>query len=122
MKRDFDLIRKLLIFFEEKEGPESVILPRIEGYSDIQIKYHCILLYDAGLLMCEPVISSTSDRVISVIPFDLTWNGHEFLTKIKNENIWKKVKEQIKEKGINLSFNLVNEIAKKLLSESLIGS
>ena len=115
MKRDFELVRKLLFFFEEKPGPESISVPPIEGYSEHEIMYHCILLHDAGLLRCEPMKSSTSDRVIQVIPFDLTWEGHEFLDKIRSDTIWSKVKSQVQDKGGTLSFNLISELAKNTI-------
>jgi len=84
-----------------------------EGYDDLNIKYHLVLLYDAGFLRCEPEKSTTSDRVIQVIPFDLTWDGHEFLDKIKNETIWKKVKDTIVQKGLSTSLSVINQLATK---------
>jgi hypothetical protein len=113
MKRDFDLIRKLLIYFEKKEGPELVRVPTIEGYNELVIKYHLVLLYDAGFLRCETEKSTTSDRVIQVLPFDLTWDGHEFLDKIKNETIWNKVKDTIVQKGLSTSLLVINKLAAK---------
>ncbi|MEK7761281.1 MAG: DUF2513 domain-containing protein [Nitrospirota bacterium] len=111
MKRDLELIRKLLIFFEEKESPQQVEVPPIEGYDELAIKYHLVLLHDAGLLRCEPVRSSTSDRVIYVLPFDLTWEGHEFLAKVKNEGVWKKIRVVVAAKGGSLAFSVVNQLA-----------
>ncbi|WP_447962992.1 DUF2513 domain-containing protein [Nitrospira sp. Ecomares 2.1] len=87
MKRDLELIRKLLIFFEEKKSPQQVEVQPIGGYDELAIKYHLVLLHDAALLRFEPVTSNTSDRVIYVLPFDLTWEGHEFLAKVKNEGV-----------------------------------
>lgn len=80
MKRDFNLVRKLLLFFEKKADAKPVKAPAIEGYSELEIQYHLVLMHEAGLLHCETVTSeSTPDRVIYVIPFDLSWQGHEFL-------------------------------------------
>ena len=115
MKRDFELVRKLLFFFEEKAGPKSIPIPPIEGYSEHEIMHHCVLLYDAGLLRCESVKSSSSGRVIEVIPFDLTWDGHEFLDKIRSDTVWSRVKSQVEGKGVTLSFNLINELAKNAI-------
>ena len=114
MKRDFDLIRKLLLFFEEKPGPESVEVPPIDGYDVITIKYHLVLLYDGGLLRCEMVRSSTSDRVIYVIPFELTWDGHEFLEKIRDETTWRRILEKIKSSGGALAFSVINQLATRM--------
>ncbi len=114
MKRDFDLIRKLLIFFEEKETPEHVEIPPIEGYDETSIKYHMVLLHDAGFLRCEPVKSSTSDRVIYVIPFELTWDGQEFLAKIKSDSVWRQIRDVIQSKGGTLAFSVISALATKL--------
>ena len=114
MKRDMDLVRKLLTFFEEKQGLEHVEVPPIEGYDDSTIKYHLVLLHDAGLLRCEPIRSSTSDRLIYVIPFDLTWQGHEFIGKVKDERVWERVKSIVASKGGTLTFDVVSEIAKRI--------
>jgi len=114
MKRDMDLIVKLLTFFEEKAGPEHVEVPPIEGYDKATIKYHLILLHDAGLLRCEPVRSSTSERVIYVIPFDLTWQGHEFVGKIKDEKVWARIKSIVSSKGAALTFDVISELAKRI--------
>src|SRR3972149_5572347 len=115
MTRDFDLIRKLLVFFDEKSGPELVEVPDVGAeYSASTIQYHLRLLYEAGFLNCEPEKSSTSDRVIRVHPFDLTWEGHEFLAKIKSSSAWEQVKAFIMSKGGTLSVTLINQVAPKV--------
>ncbi len=121
MKRDFDLVRKILLQFEEKESSTIVEKPEVEGYSYEILSYHCRLLYDAGFLRCEPVVSTTSDRIIKVYPFELTWDGHEFLDKIRSETTWNKIKTQAKEKGLALSFSVVTELAKRLAAQLLNG-
>ena len=123
MKRDFELIRKILFFFEEKVDSSVVETVQIDGYEDNFVGYHSRLLYDAGFLRCESVRSSTSsDRVIRVLPFELTWDGHEFLDKIRSESRWNKIKEYSKENGLALSFNVVNELAKKLIFNAISGA
>jgi hypothetical protein len=111
MKRDFELIRKILLFFEEKQSSKMCEVPPIEGYDETTIKNHLVLLYDAGLLRCEPVRSSTSDRVICVIPFELTWDGHEFLSKIRDETVWHKINNLVKSKGGSIAFTVINQLA-----------
>lgn len=122
MKRDFDLIRKLLFFFEKKEDSGVIEKPEVDGYSEQEISYHCRLLHDAGFLRCEPIKSSTSDRVIGVLPFELTWAGHEFLDQIRADSTWNHIKSYSKEKGVALSFNIVSELAKKLLLSVIAGA
>ncbi len=119
MKRDFDLVRKLLVYFEEKPGPEHVEIPPIEGYDELTTKYHLVLLHDAGLLRCDPVTSSSSDRVIYVLPFELTWNGHEFLAKIRDDGLWRKTKDTILSKGGQLTFNTITTVATTLMKKMI---
>jgi hypothetical protein len=115
MKRDFELIRKLLIFFNEKDGPEHVLEPFVgEEYSKSVVQYHLRLMQQADLLNCEVEKSSTSDRVIRVIPFDLSWEGQEFLAKISNEGVWPKLKGMMGSKGGSLAFTVINQLATKL--------
>jgi hypothetical protein len=114
MPRDFELIRKLLMFFHDKLDPSYVEVPDLGAeYSEVQIKYHLGLLYQAGFLNCETVRSTTSDRVIGVLPFDLTWDGHEFLAKIRSEGVWQKIQAVLTSKGGTLAFAVINEIASK---------
>jgi hypothetical protein len=119
MKRDFELVRRLLAYFEEKSGPEHVEVPSIEGYDELTIKYHLVLLYDAGFLRCEPVTSSSSDRVIYVLPFELTWDGHEFLAKIRDDGLWQKTKDAILSKGGQLTVNTITTVATLLMKKMI---
>ena len=115
MQRDFELIRKLLVYFRDKEGPEHVLSPQVGNeYTESQVQYNLRLMYQAGLLNCEVEQSSTSDRIIRVIPFDLTWEGHEFLAKITADGVWPKLKQFIASKGDSVAFAVVNELATKL--------
>lgn len=121
MKRDFDLVRALLLQFEAKDDSSVVEKPAVEGYSCELVAYHCRLLHDAGFLRGEPIRSTTSDRLIRVLPFELTWEGQEFLDKIRTESTWGKIKSQATEKGLALSFTVVSEIAKRLAAQLLDG-
>ncbi len=114
MKRNFDLIRKLLFFFEDRDQCDFIETPTVDGFLPEVVSYHLRLLHDAGFLRCEPIKSSTSDRVIRVLPFELTWEGHEFLDKVRSEGTWSKIKAYSKDKGLALSFAIVSELAKRL--------
>jgi DNA-binding transcriptional ArsR family regulator len=69
MKRDLDLVRKILEKLEEK--PEEITQQlKIDNYSDSEIMYHFIIMDEAGLIRCEREVSKSSkiipDRVIRV--------------------------------------------------------
>lgn len=110
MKRDYELVRKLLLFFEEKSTPEVIACPKIEGYDDLTIKYHLLLLAQAKLIDYEPELTATG-RIIRVFAFNLSWQGHDFLDSIRNDAVWAKVKSQASEKGVSLPFEVLKSLA-----------
>jgi hypothetical protein len=114
MPRDLDLIRKLVLYFNAKSDFSHIKVPPIPGWDDSAIKYHCLLLYQAGMLDCEPVKSTTSDRVISVIPFNLTWKGCEFAALSHSDTIWSRANA-----GITAAFGAVTGISVELLTQYL---
>lgn len=88
--------------------------PVIDGYDQSTVQYHLRLMYDAGLINCEiERSSSTLERIIRVYPFDLTWEGHEFLMKVQSETTWQRIKETVTARGGPLAFAVVNELATK---------
>jgi hypothetical protein len=94
MKRNAELIEKLLMYFEEKLDCEMIhgrSPPQIPDYTNLEVKYHILLMYQAGLIDGEVERSSTTpERIIIVHPFSLTWEGHEFLSILKNPEVTKK--------------------------------
>jgi hypothetical protein len=110
MKRDYELVRKLLLFLEEKPTPEAVECPRIEGYDDLAIKYHLLLLAQAKLIDYDPELTNTG-RIIRVFVFNPSWQGHDFLDAVRNERVWSQVKAQASEKGAALPFDVLKTLA-----------
>ena len=120
MKRDMDLVRKILLFIESKEDDHPIIEPPFEGYEKIIFLEHYHLLYEAGLIRAETVCSgSTPDRVIKVIPFGLTWTGHDFADTIKNEGIWNKAKDSVSSKLSGLPFDVLKAVLIGLCKEAI---
>lgn len=119
MKRDMEVIRKLLMFFNEKEAPEMAEAPDIGNeFSESVVQYHLRLMCQAGWLNYEAERSSTSDRIIRVYPCDLTWEGHEFLAKINADGVWPKLKAIISAKGGSMAVSVISQLATKLALEA----
>jgi hypothetical protein len=107
-----DLVRALLLYFEAKQEFRPIKSKEIAiaGYDSRAIVYHIDLMYEGGFLSCEPVTSSTSNRLIEAIPFRLTWKGHEFLDAMRNEGIWKQVKATLRSKAIGVTFDMLKDL------------
>jgi hypothetical protein len=113
MKRDLDLARKILFALEAKPHPKAVETLEIDGYDDLAIRYHLNLLAQAKLIDYEPQLTRTG-RVISVIAFNPSWEGYEFLDSVRSDAIWKKIKAQVSDKGSSLPFDVAKSLAFEL--------
>jgi hypothetical protein len=120
MKRDLELIKEILLHFESKEDWKHENL-EIQGYEKKLVDYHLQLMYEGGLLNCEP-ITSEKGRIYNVLPFRLTWSGHEFLDNIREQTRWNKIKGIIKEKGGAFSIEIIKNLALRLAEKQLLGS
>jgi len=122
MKRDMDLVRDLLLYFEAKADP-SIIRPgdvELPGYDQHLVHYHIILICEAGLLTCERMESSTTpSRLIEALPFGLSWKGHEFLDAARNEGLWNQAKQLLKRQGITVGFGLLQALLMSLSKQYL---
>ncbi len=122
MKRNWDTIRKILLLIEQTPDPIALIDSREIsdniGIDNDEIAYHCKLMIDAKLIEGEcHNYSSISTCTVK----RLTWDGHELLDKIRNEKVWQSIKTDARTKGIDLSLDLLKELATNLISKILIG-
>ncbi len=121
MKRDMDLVRELALWLERKDDlamrkPKDI---QIDGYTFEQIGHHLNRMYEAGLISGEVLRSkSTSDRIIEVWPFDLSWAGHEFVDSVRDPEIWAKTKAGVQAAG-GFSLDLLKAVAKGFLKKKL---
>jgi len=107
MKRDMELIKQLLLLIEEQaDGGLQLEIPQ-----DIDRKVavkHLNMLEEAGLVKNN---IQYGDNYPVCIFSSLTWEGHDFLENIKNDTVWNKLKEMIKEKSGELSWAVIKAAA-----------
>jgi hypothetical protein len=98
MQRDMDLIRELLIRVEHHPcfDGQNWATPDIQGdlvsadHPLEEVNYHLELLIEAGYLKGQ----SRAGFGVPVIS-KMTWEGHEFLDNIRDNDIWHKTKKRI---------------------------
>jgi hypothetical protein len=108
--RDMELARKVLLALEAKSEPEAIETVQIEGYDDLAVRYHLLLLAQAKLIDYEPVLTKTG-RIVSVLAFNPSWHGYEFLDAVRDEAVWNKLKAQASDKGTALPFDVLKLLA-----------
>ncbi|MGN8064912.1 DUF2513 domain-containing protein [Ralstonia sp. 22111] len=116
MKRDWELVRTVLTDLEAQDpnSGDGLTTEGFEGFSAAVVAYHFRLLDEAGLIVSRElrtgVFSPGSHTAIR-----LTWDGHEFLDKIRNDQFWNKVKKTLAEKGVSLGFDAIKTAATYLI-------
>ena len=110
MKRDWDLIRDIVLAVEAK--PDVVARPlKIEGYSRAEVAYHIKLLRDDGWLVA--LDASTLDG-LSLQPTCLSSKGHSFAERLRSETGWTSVKSYIARKFGDVSVYQVFKVLEEI--------
>lgn len=124
MKRDWDLMRKLLTDVEEERDvladiPEKPmwIGQSAEEYSRQCEQYHAVeqriaghleLLLDNGYVEGIQVLRGMDGHTsFGLSSPRLTMTGHDLLDTMRSKPVWEKVKETAQSKGIELTFEAV---------------
>ena len=113
MKRDMELIRKILLLAECTEGQPDTASLLEEGYSETAIGFHYYLLGDAGLAVTISV-QSHGDPLPKHTLINISWAGYEFLDTCRDPTTWEKAKETLNDAGADLG-NVTLDTLKALL-------
>ena len=108
MKRDLDLIRKIVLAIEDAPSGFAPDLS-FEGFSPAQLRYHAYLLVDAGLARGTDVTTMGSQGP-EVLITSLTWAGHEFAEAARDDTRWKKAMAIVGEKGGAITFEVLKQL------------
>lgn len=144
MKRDMDLIRSILM---EIESNQQINGHFILSDADIMgtltadrtaVQYHLRLLMDAGYIEGKDLLADTSKiqasdgmsnaRAITHLNFRetgssitisrLTWDGHDFLDSVKDNNVWAKTKGYLKDVG-GVGIDVLKDVAKAVVKDQI---
>ena len=121
MKRDMELCRKILFAIEEQYVDTALHNLKIPEYTMEQVAYHCKILKEAGLITNYKALFA-SNHIVGFGVGSLTWEGHDFLDKIREDTIWNKTKGLIKNKALPMTLDVVKESATAVISETLKGA
>lgn len=123
LERDMELVFKILKKIVDSEYKEIYCKPlKIDGYESDQIGYHLYLMNNAGLLEANIQDSTVGPMFDRAIFIEMTWEGYEFLDALKNETVFKKFKNILKEKGQNIPFKVASELLMQISTNYFLGS
>lgn len=137
MKRDWDLIRKLLTDIEEEKDyladippepkwgdePEQEYNERYKAFREVEdrILGHLEMLVDNGYVKGVQVVRSLDGSFcVSRSSSRLTMAGHDLLDTMRSSAVWESIKSTAKSKGIELTFDAIKALGAFALKQ-LIG-
>jgi hypothetical protein len=115
MKRDFELVRKLMLAIELRVDNSYSMTNdlkselKIEDHSLDEVKCHLAWLIEAKLVDGK-VFLGGGGGVSNVSIRKLSWEGCNFLDDARNESVWKKTMETVKERSGSVSIALLTQL------------
>ncbi|MHB1461708.1 MAG: DUF2513 domain-containing protein [Armatimonadota bacterium] len=97
MKRDMELIRKLLLYVEDYVTLEGIPANEVSigGFPDAEVVYNLLLLYKGEYLLVYESRSMTEHQYLRFRIKGVSWEGHELLDAIRDDRVWTKTMEKL---------------------------
>jgi hypothetical protein len=121
MIRNWEIIREILLRLESTNTPNAnVNANSFDGLPEQEVAYNMRLLSEAGYIEARILSSSSGDgKINAALALRLTNAGHDLLDTIRNESVWNKVKEKFTSNGLDMTFDLVVSVGKKIIEAML---
>ncbi len=84
------------------------------------VAYHCKILHEAGLISGYNA-QNASDTINLFKVSSLTWEGNDYLDKVRDNSIWGKTKDAITQKGLPFILDTIKTIATAFITATAEG-
>ena len=118
MKLNVDCMRDILLTMESYSYGEvsdiDTLHDALPNYTEEEISYACLKMDEAGFIdiLSADMTGSFIPTVVQVT--DITYEGHQFLENIRQQNIWNKTKETAKKLG-SFSISALQAISQQII-------
>ena len=119
MRRDMDLVRKILLMVESAPSATELLDVEIQGADDELVAHHIQIMMEAGLVHA---VDLSTDAYDDFRPQYLTWEGHEFLDACRDQGRWDKAKEIVQSKGTAVTVAVLKELLAQLMRSAVLGT
>ena len=117
MQRDWELIRKILTEAEKKQPGQMLMHSEIDGYDPLVVSAHIAMLDDSGYLKARMVRGTAI--VLNATVLAITHKGYDLLDTMRSTSLWDRIKHMAKDKGIELTFEVVKTLGAVALEQTL---
>lgn len=110
MKRDMDLVRRILIEVETADSCVSIESMACDKYPLPVVGYHVELMTAHGLIDAK-VSRDWGGNVVNGSIKALTWSGCDYLDAIRDEGVWRRTKAAVSEAVGDTTLSTIKETA-----------
>jgi hypothetical protein len=122
MKRDFEIIRRVLMDIDDDDTRHLVFNTKdfclVYGIDDHELVQHQVDVLIQSNLVNHSCARSMEGNISHI--FCLTWQGYDFLTNIRNDNHWSDIYYLLDQKNIGMSVYSISEASASLLRNALL--
>lgn len=118
MKMDYDVLRDVMLQIEEKYIDVVLYNIKVKDYDMQTIAYHCKLLYEAGFISAYKGLYADG-KLHGFSVGALTFEGNEYLNKIRQESVWERTKKVVLEGGIPATIDTLGKVAMNIIEKKL---
>ena len=111
MKRDWDLIRQILLACEATPPGQRLNQAAFPGLDKATVFEHVRMLTEAGYIKASLLPLHTGEGGGEFVILHLVWDGYDLLAKMKSDTWWAKIKQVAAEKGLSLTFDVIKTLA-----------
>lgn len=124
MKLDYDCVRNILLTVEslnfntQLNNDNAHFFPLLHEYHDDKLQYTIKRMAEAGFISNECVLTMVSGNVRYYIS-ELSWDGHQFLDHIRDENVWQTTKSKTDKFLNSIPAKLLVAITAKIIQSQI---
>jgi len=124
MRLDYDCVRNILLvveslnYGEELHNDNFSKFPALREYHPGKMEYTVKRLAEAGYIPSEPVMTMVNGNIRYSIS-SMTWDGHQFLDYIRNNDVWNKTKSHLPSPVDSFPVKIIVAIAAKIIQNSI---
>ena len=121
MRRDPELIRKLMLAIEQSSQPLND-QAQIDSYSRDEVAYHMRLIIEAGLAQGSVMEdhsggNTTIPRFVAILR--MTNAGHDFIDNIRDDTVWRDVRKRLAAVGGSAAVEVIKQLGAAALKAHL---
>jgi hypothetical protein len=121
LKIDYEYVGKILETFLENELPtlDWKSFDGLRGADDHKFVFHIEIMVDKGLIIGAlknksiGISRTYNDYIISVVPWRLTSDGHDFANALTKPSILSTIQKKFKDEGLSAVISISKKIAEK---------